>query len=193
MKIKLSGVFALLLPLAPITANAHTGIGAVHGWLDGLAHPFIGIDHLLVMLAVGLWAAMRGGKALWLLPLAFLTAMAAGASLSFSGIAFGAVETWVAVSVVAAGILVWHNTHMPSGLAVVLVALFAILHGYAHAAELQAGADAFAYAAGFLLSTALLHGFGLAMGLLAVTRLKIVSTSFGALCTLVGMGLLAGM
>lgn len=193
MKIKLPGIFAALLSLSSLPAYAHTGIGVVHGLLDGVLHPIIGLDHLLVMLAVGLWAAMRGGRALWLLPMAFLTAMGAGAALSLLGFTLTAAESWVALSVPAAGVLVWRNTRVSSAWAVALVAVFALVHGYVHAAELTDGADALAYSAGFLLTTALLHGLGVAVGLLAAARLKMIAAGFGLLCAVVGVDLLAGV
>lgn len=179
--------------LLSLPAQAHTGVGTVHGWVDGLSHPLLGIDHLLVMLAIGLWAAMRGGRSLWLLPLSFLLMMAAGAGLHFAGFSFDAAEAWVAFSVLASGLLVWGNYRISSGLAAVLVAGFALSHGYVHAAELQTGADASAYALGFLLTTAALHGLGLAAGLLGKSRLKTISVGFGLLCAVVGTTLLAGV
>lgn len=191
MKTKSLHLSAILLSMSSLPAHAHTGVGAVHGLLDGALHPLLGVDHLLVMLAVGLWAALRGGKSLWLLPLAFLTAMSAGAGLALLGITVTAAESWVALSVLAAGVLVWRNTRMSSALAVALVAVFALAHGYVHALELSAGADARLYSAGFLLTTALLHGFGAGMGL-AAARFKLLASGFGLLCAVVGVGLLAG-
>lgn len=184
---------AFLSSLLPLSAHAHTGIGAVHGLLDGVLHPLIGVDHLLVMLAVGLWAAMRGGKSLWLLPAMFLSTMAAGAALAMLGVAVTAAESWVAGSVLAAGLLVWRNPHLSSTLAVALVGLLALAHGYVHAAELSDGGGALAYSAGFLLTTAMLHGLGIAFGLLAAVRLKMLGAGFGLLCAGVGLGLLAGI
>jgi len=193
MKTKSPILFAILFTLSALPAHAHTGIGAVHGLLDGVLHPLIGVDHLLVMLAVGLWAAMRGGKSLWLLPLAFVTAMGVGAGLSMLGISINAAETWVAASVVAVGILVWRNTRMSSALAVALVAVFALAHGYVHALELTDSANALSYSAGFLLTTAALHGLGLAVGLLAAARVRMLSAGLGLVCAVVGVGLLAGV
>lgn len=193
MNVKLLTALAALLSLLSLPAHAHTGIGAAHGLLDGVVHPLIGVDHSLVMLAVGLWGAMRGGKALWQLPMAFLTAMSLGAGLSLLGIMVTAAESWVAFSVLAAGLLVWRNTLMSSALAVSLVAVFALGHGYVHAAELADGADALAYSAGFLLTTAMLHGVGIAVVFLGATRLKIISTGFGLLSAVVGVALLAGV
>lgn len=180
-----------LLSLSALPAYAHTGAGAVHGLLDGLSHPLLGVDHLSVMLAIGLWAAMRGGKSLWLLPMAFLTAMAAGAGLAMLGVTITAAESWVAASVIAAGILVWRDVRMSSALAVALTAVFALTHGYVHAMELTSGTDALGYALGFLLTTAILHGLGVAIGLWAGARLKILGTVFGLACAVMGLGLLA--
>ncbi|MFZ2449691.1 MAG: HupE/UreJ family protein [Methylovulum miyakonense] len=193
MKTKSLVLTTILSTLVTLPADAHTGIGAVHGLLDGVAHPLIGIDHLLVMLAVGLWAAMRGGKSLWLLPLAFVSAMGVGAGLSLLGITINAAETWVAASVIAAGVLVWRNTRMSSVLAVALASVFALAHGYVHALELIDSANALAYSAGFLLTTAALQGLGLAVGLLAAARVKMLGAGLGLLCALVGVGLLAGV
>jgi urease accessory protein len=186
---KLTGL--LLMLSSPV--HAHTGVGAVHGLADGLLHPLLGIDHLLVMLAIGLWAAVRGGTALWLLPISFVSMMAAGAGLHFTGVALTSPETWVAVSVLASGVLVWRNVRLSSGLAVALVAVFALGHGYVHAAELADGADARAYALGFLLMTATLHVLGVAVGVLGAGRLTIIRSAFGLLCTVVGATLLAGI
>jgi len=191
MKTKALILTGILSTLAALPANAHTGIGAVHGLVDGIVHPLMGIDHLLVMIALGLWAAMRGGKSIWLLPLAFVSAM--GAGLSILGITLNAAETWVAASVVAAGVLVWRNTKMTSVLAAALVSIFALAHGYVHASELTAGNNVLAYSAGFLLTTAALHGLGLALGLLAVARVRMLGAGLGLLCALAGVGLLAGV
>jgi urease accessory protein len=193
MKMNKTLLLSSLLLSSALPAHAHTGVGAVHGVLAGALHPLLGIDHVLVMLAVGLWAALRGGKALWQLPLAFLTAMGAGAGLSMLGLTISAAETAVAGSVLAAGLLVWRNTRMSSALAMAVVAVFALAHGYVHALELTDSADALGYAAGFLLTTAALHGLGLAAGVVAAARVKILAAGFGLVCAVVGVGLLAGV
>lgn len=172
-------------------ALAHTGTGAVYGLLDGLLHPVLGPDHLLVMLAVGVWAALQGGKAIWLLPLSFLTAMVAGALLSLAGMDISSAETWVAVSVVAAGLLLWDPAALPLAAAMGVTALFAVGHGYVHAEELSADAGMPAYAAGFLLTTAVLHGLGVVLGRLGQTRFKWLNKAFSWLCVLAGTSLLA--
>lgn len=186
-------IFTGILLMLSLPAQAHTGAGAVHGFGDGLLHPLMGVDHVLVMLAIGLWAALRGGRALWLLPMSFLLMMAAGAGLHLAGFTFNAAESWVAFSVLVSGLLVWGNYRIASGLAVALAGGFALSHGYVHAAELQTGADASTYALGFLLTTALLHVLGIVAGLSGIARVKIISAGFGLLCALVGTALLAGL
>jgi urease accessory protein len=193
MKASLFVIFTGLFLIVSFPVHAHTGVGTQHGLLDGLLHPLMGVDHLLVMLVIGLWAAMRGRRALWLLPGTFLMAMGMGATLRFAGITVPAAESWVAFSVLAAGVLVWRNTPMSSVLAVVLVAVFALGHGYVHAVELTKGADVLAYSAGFLLTTALLHGLGITLGISGKARLKIIGTGFGLVCAVVGASLLVGI
>ena len=193
MKTKVLSLPAILLSLSSLPAHAHTGIGTVQGLVDGLLHPLIGVDHLLVMFAIGLWAAMRGGRSFWMLPMTFLIVMGGGAALHFVGITVIAAESWVAFSVLTAGVLVWRNTPMSSVLAVALVAVFALVHGYVHAAELANGTNALGYSAGFLLMTALLHGLGVAIGLLGKPKLKMICAGFGLLCSVVGLSLLVGV
>lgn len=182
----LTGLAGLSFP-----ALAHTGTGAVHGLLDGLLHPVSGPDHLLVMLAVGVWAALQGGKAVWLLPLSFLAAMAAGAMVCEADINISSAETWVAVSVVVAGLLLWDPAALPLAAAMGVTALFAVGHGYVHAEELSVETAMPAYAGGFLLATAVLHGLGIVLGRLGQTRFKWLNKAFSWLCVLAGTGFLA--
>ena len=129
--------------------------------VSGFMHPFAGLDHLLAMLAVGLWASQLGGRWRWAVPLAFVTAMSAGA---LSGMNFSFVEPMVAASVLALGLLVALQVKLRAAGAAI-AALFALFHGMAHAAELPVGAEPAAYFAGFILATALLHGAGILLGL----------------------------
>jgi len=192
MKTKICSVFSGgLLSLWCLSAEAHTGAGAVHHFVDGVLHPLQGADHLLVMIAIGLCAAMMGGRALWLLPGIFLAMMMAGAGLHVAGLTIHSAETWVALSVLASGLMVWRQRQLPIAFAGSLVALFALGHGYVHAVE--AGSSLTSYAAGFLLTTALLHGVGIGLGLLSGVRLKIIRVVFAMLCTVVGATLLAGV
>ncbi len=179
-----------LLSMQSLPVYAHTGINAVLSFTEGLLHPLTGVDHLLVILAVGLLAVMRGGRELWLLPVSFLVMMALGAGLHFAGFTLSAAETWVAFSVMASGLLLWTNYKMSPGLVIALVAVFALGHGYVHGLALQAGADAVGYMGGFLLTTALLQGLSITVGLSGVSKLKMITTGFGLLCAIVGTTLL---
>lgn len=178
-------VTAALLLAVSSSATAHPfhDIGA--GFASGFIHPFAGFDHLLAMVAVGLWAAQIGGRWLWAMPLAFLNTMLAGGILGFAGLTLPLLEPMIAASVLALGLLtVLHiRLHMAGAL---LVAAFALLHGVAHGTELPVAAGALPYAAGFALATGLLHGLGLAAGLQA----KIAARWAGAPIALAGGGLL---
>jgi urease accessory protein len=156
---------ALLLLLAPAGAEAHL-LGAHGAGLEqGLAHPFAGIDHLLAMVAVGLWAAQRGGRALWAVPLAFVAMMAAGGALGLAGATLPLVETGIAGSLVVLGLIVALSLRLPLATAMAVVGVFAVFHGHAHGTELPEAAAPLGYAAGFVLATAALHGLGIAAGL----------------------------
>lgn len=151
--------------LFPGLAHAHTGIGDAHGFMHGFEHPIGGLDHVLAMVAVGLLAAVLGGRALWAVPAAFVLTMAVGGLVGMSGFELPFVEIGIALSVVALGLAVAFRVHLPTLAAMALVGFFAIFHGFAHGAEAPADASGLGYAAGFLLATALLHGAGLALGL----------------------------
>lgn len=154
---------ALVAFAAP--AVAHTGVGATHGFSAGVAHPLLGWDHLLAMLAVGLWAGLAGRRAFWVWPLCFLGFMTLGGLLGLSGIALPAMETTIAASVVALGLAVALNLRLPLALGGLAIAVFALAHGNAHGLEAPADAGGLSYALGFLGATALLHGVGLGLAL----------------------------
>lgn len=156
--------------LAPTATLAHTGHGDVAGFMHGIAHPISGIDHVLAMVAVGLLAAGIGGRALWLLPLTFVTVMAGAAALGIVGFALPSFEVWIAGSLVALGLAVAYPSYLSSLTGAGLMALFAVFHGYAHGAEMPAGASGLAYAAGFVTGTVLLIGAGAGITLLAGTK-----------------------
>ena len=138
-------------------------------FLAGLSHPFLGVDHLLAMVAVGIWAACLGRRAVWLVPSAFLLAMLGGGVSGLVGWSVPAVEPMVAASVLVLGLLITSQLRLESGVAATLVALFAVFHGLAHAAELPAGLPVLGYVAGFSLSTAAL----LLIGFVAGARLTV--------------------
>jgi urease accessory protein len=155
----------LILLFAPSMTFAHTGTGPHdHGFLGGFLHPLGGLDHVLAMIAVGLLAAHLDGRALWLLPAAFVAAMIFGGWLGFAGAKLPYVETGIALSVVVFGALVATRANLPLAAAIALAAAFAVFHGYVHGAEL-AGGSALAFGAGFATATAVLHMIGIALGL----------------------------
>jgi urease accessory protein len=173
-------------------ALAHTGAGSVHGFAAGFLHPLLGPDHLLTMLAVGLWAAYLRGRALWLLPSAFLGVMALGAGLRYAGLVLPFAEGLVALSVAVMGVALWRNWRAASVLAGAVVGGFALFHGYVHAAEIGGDMDAAVYASGFLAATALLHGLGIVAGW-AGRGFDAWRRAFGLVCAGVGAYLLAGV
>ncbi len=146
-------------------AEAHTGHGSTLGFMHGFSHPLSGIDHILAMVAVGLFAAHLGGRAKWLVPSCFVVLMAFGGSMSISGFDLPFVELGIAASVIVLGALVALRTSMPTSMAMGIVGFFALFHGYAHGAEMPTDASGLNYAAGFMLATALLHITGIALGL----------------------------
>ena len=158
----LLAAFALATPLA----QAHEGAGLAGGFMSGFAHPLLGWDHVVAMLAVGLWGAFLGAPALWLLPVVFPLVMAAGGALGVLGVPLPAVEIGIAASAVALGGVVAGALRPPLWVAALLVALFAIFHGHAHGTELPQAANPLAYSLGFVVATGLLHLTGIALGLL---------------------------
>ncbi|MGK9066640.1 HupE/UreJ family protein [Stutzerimonas chloritidismutans] len=152
-------LFATALLLSPALAVAHPGHDHA-GIMSGLAHPVFGLDHLLAMLAVGLWAAQQTGTARWALPLTFVATMLLGGLLGFAGTEMPMLETGIAGSVLALGLLVALAVRPPLAVAAGLTALFAASHGVAHGLELPALSSPWGYAAGFVAATAALHGAG---------------------------------
>jgi urease accessory protein len=180
----------LSVALAALPALAHTG-SVTGGFLGGLAHPVFGPDHVVAMVAVGLWGAFLGAPAIWLLPIVFPLVMAFGGVLGILGVAIPGVEIGIAVSAVLLGLMVATGARPPLWMAAVLVGVFAIFHGHAHGAELPSGADAVAYSIGFVIATGLLHLAGIAFGLLARWPMgKMAVRVAGALIALVGVAFL---
>jgi urease accessory protein len=163
----LTFVAGAMLPflLAP-AAQAHVGNHEVGGFFHGLQHPLGGLDHILAMLAVGLWAAQLGGTASWSLPLAFVSVMVVGGILGMSGITIPFVEQGILISDLILGAVVLAATRLPIAISLSVVGILAIFHGYAHGAEMPAGASGWTYAAGFVCATALLHLAGWSSALL---------------------------
>jgi urease accessory protein len=155
-----------LLLLYPITAFAHTGGGETIGFWSGLEHPVSGLDHILAMVAVGLWGAQLGLPAVWLLPVTFPIVMAFGGMLGLVGLKLPGIEVCIALSAVALGFMVLREAKPNLWAAAFLVGFFAILHGHAHGTELPTGANAGLYSIGFVIATGTLHAVGIAIGTL---------------------------
>lgn len=189
-----AAAFATLLPSA---AFAHVGVGATSGFAHGVVHPVTGVDHVLAMVAVGMFAANLGGRALWAVPLTFVAVMAAGGALGVAGIAVPFVEAGIAVSVIVLGLAVALRWRWPVAAAMALVGVFAIFHGHAHGAEMPVDASGLEYGLGFVLATALLHvaGIGLGLGIVRFGRVyapRAIQLG-GAAMAVAGLGILAGV
>jgi urease accessory protein len=157
-------LMAMLIWLWPETASAHADHGEAGGFLSGVRHPISGLDHVLAMVAVGLWGAQLGSPAVWLLPIAFPMMMAFGGMLGLIGIPVPGVEIGIAVSGVALGAMVLGEVKAPLAASIIMVGIFAIFHGHAHGTELSEGQNAMLYSLGFVISTGLLHAAGIGIG-----------------------------
>ena len=186
---------AILLLVASSAAYAHPGHN-ISGFAAGLMHPFSGLDHLLAMVAVGLWAAQgniktRGGSKVWLLPVTFMTMLATGAGIAMQWQSLPLVEAGIAVSVLALGLLVALSLQLPASLSVAITGLFGLLHGYAHGLELPQSAAPAEYALGFLAATAALHLGGITVGVASRQRYVLLSRVLGSVIAMSGAYLLA--
>ena len=152
--------------LAALPAWAHEQAGPAAGFLAGMLHPVSGLDHVLAMVAVGLWGAQLGSPALWLLPVTFPLVMACGGFLGLLGVPLPGVEIGIALSAILLGAVVATQARPPLWLAAVAVGFFAIFHGHAHGTELPAGQSGLLYSIGFVIVTGALHATGIAIGLI---------------------------
>jgi len=157
-----------LFSSVPGIAHAHL-TGGSGGFESGLSHPLHGLDHILAMVAVGLWAAQLGGRALWIVPASFVGVMVLGGALGHAGVALPLVEPGITASIFILGILLILAVRVPVGVAAAIVGLFAVFHGFAHGAEAHQNVHFALYALGFVLATAVLHGLGVGVGLLAAS------------------------
>lgn len=174
------------LTLWPVPASAHVAVGRAGGFLSGLSHPASGLDHVLAMVAVGLWGAQLGAPALWLLPVVFPMMMAVGGLLALVGLPLPGVEVGIAASAVVLGALVSAEQRVPLPGAISIVGLFALFHGHAHGTELPPEESALLYSLGFVVGTGLLHAAGIGLGLAGRWR------TGGALLRLAGLVVLLG-
>ena len=189
----LAGAF-FILAMAGFSsaALAHVGDHSHMGFAEGLLHPFSGLDHVLAMVAVGLWASQLGGRALWVLPLTFPVVMAAGAALGMSGVVLPGVEVGIAGSVMVLGAAVALALRPSLAVSIPLIGAFALLHGYSHGVELPASVSAVSYGTGFIAATLALHAIGIAIGVSAGRiSVRFATRTAGGAIACVGLLLLA--
>jgi urease accessory protein len=180
----------LLLSAAP--AFAHVGVASTSSFGAGFSHPLGGLDHVTVMIAVGLWAALRGGRAIFIWPAAFVGVMLVGGALGMTGGPLPFVEPAILASVVALGLLVMLAVDLPVWLGAGVIAAFALFHGHAHGVEVPETAAGIAYMAGFALATALLHLTGIAFAVvMARLNWRLAIRVAGAACVVAGVAMVA--
>ncbi|MBL0372037.1 HupE/UreJ family protein [Rhizobium sp. KVB221] len=173
-----------IFPATAVSAFAHLDPTEHGSLLAGLTHPLSGADHLLAMVAVGLWAAQVGGKARWVIPSAFVSVMAVGFALALAGALLPFVEPAILASVVGLGLLVALAVRLPLASSATIVGAFALFHGYAHGGELGTAAAA-RFGTGFVIATGILHAVGIGLGALA-GRHQIIGRTLGALTVMGG-------
>lgn len=170
-----------LLLILPGLASAHILLGQPHGFHDGFVHPFTGLDHLLAMFAVGMWAAQHRGRAVWMIPLAFVSVMVLGGVLGVCGAYLPGAELGIAASLLALGGLIATATRFRPTLSMFVVGFFALFHGYAHGHEMPASASAVSFSTGFVMATLILHGLGMAAGLYLQKQPRVIAFAGSAI------------
>lgn len=172
-------------------AWAHIEGGQAAGFFTGLGHPWSGFDHVLAMIAVGLWGAQLGNPAIWILPIVFPMMMAFGALMGLLGIPLPGVETGIALSAIVLGSMIFTEARLKLPLAITLVGIFAIFHGHAHGTELPPGQSGLLYSMGFVIATGILHGIGVALGLVHhIPAGRLALRLSGVFIATMGMGFL---
>lgn len=183
-------LFMIVMLTASGAAFAHPGHN-ISGLVAGLTHPFSGMDHLLAMVAVGLWAAQGSGRTVWMLPATFMITLSAGAGAAMLWHSAPMVESGLAVSVLVLGVLAALSMQLPAALSVAITALFGLLHGYAHGLELPQSAAPATYALGFLAATASLHISGITVVVTSRKHCALLSRLAGSAIAMSGAYLLA--
>lgn len=158
-------MMSMLFLSMPAIAAAHSGISATSGFISGFGHPLTGFDHLLAMLAVGLWAAFLGGRSVWAVPVTFVLVMVVGGLIGISGFTVPFVEQGILLSVLVLGFLLAGALKLPLVYSAAIVGFFALFHGYAHGSEVPMATGTMSYTLGFMAATTLLHSTGLSLGL----------------------------
>lgn len=159
-------ILLMLLVSVPGMVSAHTGVGSMTGFSSGFGHPIAGLDHLLAMLAVGLWAACLGGRSRWAVPATFIIFMAVGGFVGMADFSVPFIEHGIVFSVLALGFFVTGALKVSPINSAVIVGFFALFHGHAHGSEIPLTAGSIAYISGFLIATTFLHSIGLSLGML---------------------------
>jgi urease accessory protein len=178
----------LMVAMLSLPAWAHEQAGQAAGFVTGLLHPVSGFDHVLAMVAVGLWGAQLGAPAIWLLPVTFPLVMAFGGFLGLVGVPLPGVEIGIAVSAIVLGAMVATQSRPPVWVAAAAVGFFAVFHGHAHGTELPAGQSGLLYSIGFVIATGCLHATGIAIGLIHRWRQgRIALRGAGAVVTAAGV------
>jgi urease accessory protein len=170
-----------LLLVLPGLASAHILLGTPHGMRDGFLHPLTGLDHLLAMFAVGLWAAQHRGRAVWMIPLTFVSVMVLGGVAGVCGAYVPGAELGIAASLLALGALIATATRFRPSLSMLIVGFFAFFHGYAHGHEMPAAVSAVSFSVGFVLATLLLHGLGIAAGICLQKQPRVIAFAGSAI------------
>jgi urease accessory protein len=191
--IKHATLSAIALAAAVLPAYAHVGAGLTSSFAAGFGHPLSGLDHLAVMVAVGLWAVQKGGRAVWAWPVAFVGVMVIGGAFGMAHLAVPFVEPAILASVVTLGLMVALAIDLPVSAGVAIIGAFAFFHGHAHGTEVAAGAGGLQYMAGFAAATALLHGVGITAALTLGSRFRGLVRIAGAACVALGAGLAFGV
>ncbi|AHM03534.1 HupE-UreJ family metal transporter [Roseibacterium elongatum DSM 19469] len=187
-------LLAIPLVLIAAQAGAHTGEGINTGFASGFWHPILGWDHVVAMVAVGLWGAFLGAPAIWILPVVFPLVMALGGAFGVAGVPLPAVEAGIALSGVVLGLLIAFAVRAPIWVAAVIVGVFAIFHGHAHGTELPQAFSPYGYAVGFVVGTGLLHMVGIGFGFLTASQAgRIAVRGAGGVIALVGAAFLFGL
>ncbi len=190
--ITMSVTSLLLLLVFPTSALAHADASSLQGgFMAGFMHPILGLDHVVAMVAVGLWGAFLGKPAIWILPVVFPLVMALGGALGVAGVPIPYIETGIALSGVVLGLAVLFALRPPLWIAAILVGIFAIFHGHAHGTELPNATNPLIYSAGFVIGTGLLHLAGIALGELKHFPWgEWVVRAGGAIIVMIGLGFL---
>jgi urease accessory protein len=189
-----AGCVLLALAFASTRALAHSEQGVAIDFWGGFTHPIFGLDHVIAMVAVGLWGAFLGPPAIWVLPVVFPLVMALAGAYGVLGLPLHGVEIGIALSAIMLGAMVAGAVKPPLWIAAILVGTFAIFHGYAHGVELPIGADAIAFSMGFVIATGMLHLAGIGFGALSHWPAgRIAVRVAGAVIVVIGFGYLRGV